>query len=71
MIATTMRPLEPGINTVWRQSGMGNYTIEASPQAYARIGGVLYTITTTKPPRSYRLRCSVTPAQQVCLSLCQ
>jgi hypothetical protein len=39
-----MRPLEPGINTVWRQSGMGNHTVEASPQAYARIGGALYLV---------------------------
>jgi hypothetical protein len=39
-----MRPLEPGINTVWRQSGTGNYTVEASPQANARIGGALYLV---------------------------
>jgi hypothetical protein len=32
-----MRPLEPGINPVWRQSGMGNHTVEASPQPYARM----------------------------------
>src|SRR5690242_6618791 len=37
MTARTMRPLKPGINTVWRQSGMGNHTVEASPQAYARM----------------------------------
>lgn len=39
-----MRPLEPGINPVWRQSGMGNHAVEASPQAYARIGGALYLV---------------------------
>ena len=42
---------------------MGNYTVEAAPQAYARVGRALYTITTTRPPRSYRLGCSVTPAR--------
>jgi Domain of unknown function (DUF4386) len=39
-----MRPLEPGINTVWRQWGVQNHTVEASPQAYARIGGALFPV---------------------------
>jgi len=36
-----MRPLGPGINPVWRKSGMGNHTVEASPQAMHECGGAL------------------------------